>query len=69
MTQKYCDKPDRHAPGLKCGYPTPCPYHRFELDLGKGELRIPPGATPEEVRRVSEIADALTEHKTKKRRR
>lgn len=22
-----CSAPDRHVPGLKCGYPLPCPYH------------------------------------------
>lgn len=22
-----CTKPDRHEPGLYCGYPTPCPFH------------------------------------------
>lgn len=29
----HCDQPDRHEPGIKCGYPLPCPHHTVEMVL------------------------------------
>ena len=31
--KKYCDKPDRDVPKLKCGYPIPCPFHTVIIGL------------------------------------
>ncbi|MEE9598359.1 MAG: hypothetical protein V3V96_16425 [Acidiferrobacterales bacterium] len=28
-----CKRPDRHCPGLVCGYPLPCPHHTAAIDL------------------------------------
>jgi len=27
-----CQKPDRHVPGIVCGYPFPCPHHTIILE-------------------------------------
>lgn len=29
-----CQHSDRHAPGIKCGYPLPCQYHTVVLEDG-----------------------------------
>lgn len=28
-----CQRPDRDAPKLRCGYPLPCPHHTVVLDI------------------------------------
>jgi len=28
----HCHRPDRHVPGLRCGYPRPCPFHPETLE-------------------------------------
>jgi hypothetical protein len=30
-------KPDRHIPGLKCGYPMPCPHHTLIVVIDKSK--------------------------------
>jgi hypothetical protein len=38
---KACEKPDRHEPGMKCGYPRPCPWHAAVLTVERnGEVTI-----------------------------
>lgn len=31
----YCQRSDRHAPGLVCGYPLPCPHHTVVLTVAQ----------------------------------
>jgi hypothetical protein len=37
---RMCQKPDRDVPGIKCGYPLPCPYHTVILNTTEEPLRI-----------------------------
>lgn len=37
---RYCDRPDRDAPGMRCGYPLPCPWHTVEAEIKHGDLVI-----------------------------
>lgn len=30
----YCTSPDRDVPGIKCGYPLPCPHHSVLVVIG-----------------------------------
>jgi hypothetical protein len=30
---KFCTKPDRHEPRMKCGYPLPCPFHTVRVGV------------------------------------
>lgn len=32
-------RPDRHVPALKCGYPLPCPYHTVMIRLKRKGTR------------------------------
>lgn len=38
----HCKQPDRHVPGIECGYPIPCPYHTIIITEEEllGPLRI-----------------------------
>lgn len=63
--KRYCDKPDRHVPGLQCGYPRPCPWHTavLEVNSGKVEIKWPKVdvLTEAERDRVIDLAAALQE--------
>lgn len=39
---KFCDKPDRDSPKMKCGYPFPCPWHTVVIVQGAPRVFIPP---------------------------
>ena len=54
----FCDKPDRHSPKTRCGYPMPCPYHTFVV-TETGILLIPKYATKEQIERAKQVRDAL----------
>ena len=61
----FCDKPDRHSPGTRCGYPMPCPIHTFVFDEKSGVLLIPSEANETQVRMAREVTGALrTEFKS-----
>lgn len=64
MTErKYCNKPDRDVPTIKCGYPLPCPWHTIIIDItgGKPIITIPDEANinKKQLKRITEIADAF----------
>lgn len=38
LTRPICQRPDRHEPRLKCGYPLPCPHHTAVVEVaGRAE--------------------------------
>lgn len=37
----HCQRSDRHVPGMKCGYPLPCPYHTVILDVTDQTVEVP----------------------------
>lgn len=45
-----CQKPDRDAPMLICGYPLPCPYHTINVEV-------------EDVKQLPKVAEALSKGK------
>jgi hypothetical protein len=58
--QLFCQQPDRDSPGMKCGYPLPCPFHTAVIDLD----RRPPLVILNEtnichVDRLLDLADCL----------
>ena len=41
MTEhRTCQQPDRDVPGIKCGYPLPCPWHTATLRLDTTPPRV-----------------------------
>lgn len=58
---KTCQQPDRHEPGLTCGYPLPCPWHTVTPQPQTGRITLPEHArvTPPVRARLHEIARAL----------
>jgi hypothetical protein len=59
----HCTQPDRDVPGIECGYPLPCPWHRATIDMTTDppEVRIPV-TVPDAVRkakRLKRIAEVL----------
>lgn len=54
----YCRHPDRHEPGIECGYPLPCPFHTIVLDenIDKDER-----LNEKEKKRLHEIIEAIKE--------
>jgi hypothetical protein len=60
---RYCTRPDRHEPRLKCGYPLPCPHHTVVGTPAKDRstLEEPAAAELEEEdrRKLLDILDAL----------
>jgi len=59
----FCDKPDRDVPGIRCGYPMPCPWHTFIVEQATGILLIPDAATPAQIEKAKIVRDALTRRK------
>lgn len=59
MKPLFCQRPDRDAPRMKCGYPLPCPHHTATMDT-HGRVALPPEwpSTPAIVR-LHDIADTL----------
>ena len=56
-----CKKPDRDVPGLKCGYPLPCPHHTVIIDPPMVEMPLyAPGNT---ANKLVDIAKALDKRK------
>jgi hypothetical protein len=56
---RYCDKPDRDVPKIKCGYPLPCPWHTAILDPAAGTVTIPEHAPARTVAGLRRITKAL----------
>jgi len=58
----YCKQPDRHVPGMKCGYPLPCPHHTVIIDLQQETIKVPVGnATAQRIPdRLIAIGEALS---------
>lgn len=60
-----CEQPDREVPGIKCGYPIPCPWHTVIMDTTKDppELTVPATRRLKrgEVERLQAIALASVE--------
>lgn len=56
-----CTGSDRDVPGLVCGYPLPCPYHTYVVDLDEGGLEVPENRVGDETaeRLVLEVAGAI----------
>lgn len=56
----YCQQPDRDVPGIKCGYPLPCPHHTVTLDVAAQTVEIPAKACvgAKGLRRLRAINDA-----------
>ena len=62
-----CQRPDRHVPGLICGFPLPCPWHTVTIDV-TGEVptvtipvaRIPP-INPQTLELLKDISQAIHE--------
>lgn len=58
-----CERPDRDAPKLVCGYPLPCPHHTVVVDIQARQVTLPPEVhpTPRLIQRFGNIIDALEE--------
>jgi len=56
MDDKHCSKPDRHVPGLQCGYPLPCPYHTVIIDTTVDSIHF-----PSEIRQTSRLRKRLAQ--------
>ena len=65
----YCKKPDRHVPGIECGYPIPCPHHTVIADPENQTVTVPLGdgaavqLPAERAGRVGQITKALRPRK------
>jgi hypothetical protein len=62
----FCSHPDKDCPGIKCGYPLPCPYHTIEMTIKENgtDTDIPTLTSDkamEQLDRLSEIADIIRE--------
>ncbi len=59
-----CNRPDRDAPGLVCGYPLPCPYHTITIDTTSepvATITIPTTALSiKSLRVLKEVAIAVS---------
>ncbi len=69
-----CQRPDRDAPGIICGYPLPCPYHTAVLDT-TGEvptITLPVTSTPAVTKKtlgvLKDISLAIREEQNTKGR-
>lgn len=56
-----CERPDRHEPRIKCGYPLPCPHHTVISESGR--LRVPKGVSRKTRRRVKQLHAIIQEKK------
>lgn len=67
-----CQQPDRDVPGIKCGYPLPCPHHTVTVDLTKQkpEITVPRSRriTASALKRVDMIAQRLLNREPKIRK-
>lgn len=63
MSRRFCDQPDRDVPGIKCGYPLPCPYHTAIMEVGAEAftITIPSHGTAvaKNIKKLKRIARAL----------
>lgn len=58
-----CEKPDRHVSTLVCGYPMPCPWHTYVVDVATERVTVPKyGSSRKMTRRLQQIADVLNNH-------
>lgn len=58
-----CEKPDRHEPRLVCGYPMPCPWHTYVVNVATEQVTVPKhGGSIKATRRLQQIADVLNNH-------
>ena len=61
-----CQHPDHDCPGLKCGYPLPCPYHTIIVDTTREPTQVTTPITS--VQRIPHrILDAIEEIKREKK--
>lgn len=63
MSRRHCNQPDRDFPGMKCGYPLPCPYHTAIMEVGAeaSTITIPSHGTAvaKNIKKLKRIARAL----------
>ena len=57
----FCERPDRHEPSIKCGYPLPCPHHT--VISVPGRLRVPKDVSRKTRRRVKQLHAIIQEKK------
>lgn len=57
--RKYCNKPDRHVPTIKCGHPLPCPWHTVIIDQETGSISYPSEQDDETKKKIRDIRDVL----------
>lgn len=66
----HCRQPDRHVPGLICGFSLPCPWHTITIDTTSDppELRVPitsePAHNPKLLKTLKDIGLAISEEPT-----
>lgn len=64
----HCRHGDRDVPGIRCGYPLPCPWHTAVIDLGaevpKLEIPLASKAAMKARLRLAEIAIILQKGKS-----
>ncbi len=59
----YCKQPDRDCPRTVCGYPLPCPWHTYTIELSTAPtVTVPVTAKKRYVKKLSKIAEALVRH-------
>lgn len=58
-TRRFCNRPDRHEPRMKCGYPLPCPWHTAVIDLEKDTILVPASLGFKVAKRLEKIRDAV----------
>ena len=56
-----CKRPDHDEPRMVCGFPLPCPYHTYVIDMVNKSVHVPSGKSLSRklARRLQMIADAL----------
>ena len=64
MTERtHCKQPDRDVPGIKCGYPLPCPWHTATIDTTEDppvvKIPVTSDAGLKAAARLKEIAEAF----------
>ena len=61
--QTHCNQPDRDVPGIKCGYPLPCPHHTAIMEVGEeaAVITIPKhgSAARRGIKRLKQVVRAL----------
>ena len=62
MAIKFCNKPDRHVPKIKCGYPLPCPWHTVVIENNVVSIPSDIHSDTTTIKHLQDIANILNKN-------